>query len=112
MGLMADHQAMNSRNQILDDAVLIRSSLACDEPALRRLAALDSAPPLRGHAVVAEARGELIAARCLATGREIADPFRPTADALQLLRLRADAQPARGRRGLRVVARRVATGTP
>jgi hypothetical protein len=70
-------------------SVLIRAARGSDGPALARLAALDSAPVPTGHVLVAEADGELVAARSLATGAVIADPFRPTADVVALLTLRS-----------------------
>jgi hypothetical protein len=56
---------------------------------LARLAALDSAPPLRGQALVADRNGRLLAAVSLDDGRAVADPFERTAEAVELLRLRA-----------------------
>jgi hypothetical protein len=72
-------------------SVLIRAARGSDGPALERLAALDSATVPAGELLVAEADGALIAARSLATGRSIADPFVPSADVLALLKLRAGA---------------------
>jgi hypothetical protein len=60
-----------------------------DEMALGRLAALDGARPLAGEVLVAEVGGELWAAVSLADGRVIADPFRATRVARELLALRA-----------------------
>jgi hypothetical protein len=71
------------------EAVAIRLAGPADELALRRLAALDSSPTLRGPVVVAEVNGELRAARSLSDGRSIGDPFRWTAELLALLDLRA-----------------------
>ena len=48
-----------------------------------------SRPLPRGRFVVAEVNGELVAAQPLAGGRAFADPFRPTAELLPLMRLRA-----------------------
>lgn len=59
-----------------------------DAPGLRRLAERDSASVPPGTLLAADAGGELIAAISLGTGRVIADPFRPTADAVELLRRR------------------------
>ena len=70
-------------------SVLIRAARGSDGPALARLAALDSAPLPAGDLLVAEADGELVAARSLESGAVIADPFRPTADVVALLALRA-----------------------
>jgi len=83
-------------------SVLIRAARGSDGSALRRLAVLDSSVVPAGELLVAEADGELVAARSLTTGEAIADPFRPSADVLALLALRAGAVtvPARPRRRL------------
>jgi hypothetical protein len=70
-------------------SVTIRRAYPDDEPALRRLAALDSAPAPAGEVLVAEVGGELHAAIAVADGAAVADPFRRTADLVELLRLRA-----------------------
>jgi hypothetical protein len=57
-----------------------------DELALRRLAERDSAQPLPGPVLGAVVGGELVAAISLQSGHAIADPFRHTADAVELLR--------------------------
>ena len=67
----------------------IRTAGAHDERQLERLAALDSARPLHGEALVAEVDGAPVAALDLDSGRAIADPFRPTAKVVDLLRIRA-----------------------
>lgn len=59
-----------------------------DARALARLAALDSQAPPDGPTLAAEVRGELWAAVALDTSAVIADPFRPTADLVELLRER------------------------
>lgn len=69
--------------------IVIRSAVPADSDALARLAALDSRRPPHGDALVAEADAELVAAVGVEDGRTIADPFRPTADAVALLELRA-----------------------
>ena len=66
----------------------IRASTARDAAALRRLAALDSRHPILGEVLVAEVDGELQAALPLEGGEPVADPFRHTADLLDLLELR------------------------
>jgi hypothetical protein len=66
--------------------VTVRQSLPADESNLARLAALDSATPLHGPALVAEADSRLLAALPLGSGRPIADPFEPTAELVELLR--------------------------
>jgi len=78
-------------NTMIHDLVL-RAERPSDETVLRRLAALDSTRPLRGRSLVAELDGTPVAALDLTDGRVIADPFRHTADAVALLRLRAARQ--------------------
>ena len=68
--------------------VTVRRSGSGDQAALRRLAALDSASPPRGPALVAEADSRILAALPLGSGRVIADPFEPTAQLVALLELR------------------------
>ena len=80
-------------------SVLIRAARGSDGPALNDLARLDSARLPAGPLLVAESGGELIAALDAASGARIADPFRPSADVLALLELRA-AGAKRARRGL------------
>jgi hypothetical protein len=75
-------------NTQLNDMVL-RAARPTDELALRRLAALDSVRPLKGTALVAEVEGRTIAAIDVTNGRVVADPFEHTADAVELLRVRA-----------------------
>ena len=67
--------------------VTVRQSVSADESNLARLAALDSARPLHGPALVAEADSRLLAALPLGSGRAIADPFEPTAELVELLQL-------------------------
>ncbi|HEX4344106.1 MAG TPA: hypothetical protein VHZ31_00950 [Solirubrobacteraceae bacterium] len=69
-------------------AVVIRLAGASDAPLLRELAALDSAPPLAGPALLAVVDEVPWAAHGLEDDRVIADPFRPSAEAVGLLALR------------------------
>ena len=81
--------------------ITVRHSVASDLSELARLAALDSASPPRGPALIAEADSRMLAALPLGSGRPIADPFEPTAGVLELLRLRAEQLDEREHRGLR-----------
>ena len=73
----------------------VRNAVASDLSELARLAALDSATPPRGPALVAEADSRMLAALPLGSGRPIADPFEPTAGVVGLLELRrAQLRPA------------------
>jgi hypothetical protein len=69
--------------------VVIRAARGADGEALERLAQLDSATLPTGDLLVAEADGRLVAAFEPESGVSIADPFRPTADVVDLLALRA-----------------------
>ncbi len=71
------------------DHVTVRYAGIADAPALARLAALDSASPPRGPALIAEVGTRPLAALPLGSGRPIADPFEPTAELVALLQLRA-----------------------
>ncbi len=69
--------------------VVIRPAVSADSGSLRRLAQLDSAPPLKGDVVMAEQAGATVAAISLSDGRLIADPFVSTLDIAELLHIRA-----------------------
>jgi hypothetical protein len=71
------------------DGVLLRTARADDDADLVCLAALDSARPLAGPALVAEENGAIVAAVCLSTGRAVADPFVPSLHLVDLLRRHA-----------------------
>lgn len=73
------------------NAYVIRQATEPDQAALQRLAELDGQRPLAGPALVAEIRGKPAAAASLADGRVIADPFKQTAVARQVLRMRVGA---------------------
>jgi hypothetical protein len=82
-----------------DPTVVIRAARGSDGIALDDLARLDSQRPLDGDVLLAEQDGALVAA--LAGDRVIADPFRPTSDVIELLRLRAGRTRADRRHGAR-----------
>jgi hypothetical protein len=83
--------------------IAIRRAHDGDVPLLYDLAEVDSAKPLDGPVLVAVVDGRIWAALALEDERVIADPFLPTAPAVELLRLRgaqlraADGRPQRGR---------------
>jgi len=81
--------------------ITVRYSAASDLSELARLAALDSASPPRGPALIAEADSRMLAALPLGSGRPIADPFEPTAEIVELLRLRVEQVQAGQRNGWR-----------
>jgi hypothetical protein len=69
--------------------IAIRWATDADRPALERLAALDCAAAPSGAVLIADVGGEPHAALEIAGGAAVADPFRPTAYLVELLRLRA-----------------------
>ncbi len=69
--------------------VTIRAARPLDVPLLRELAELDSATLPAGELLVAVLDGSIVAAVSVSDGRAVADPFRPTADLVDLLRSRA-----------------------
>jgi hypothetical protein len=75
--------------QNLAPTVVIRAARGSDGPALRRLAALDSAELPAGELLIAEADDQVVAAVSVDTGAKVADPFRRTADVVDLLAFRA-----------------------
>jgi len=71
-----------------DLPLTIRVATPSDAETVSRLAELDSARALTGRALLAESDGVLLAAISLASGAVIADPFRPSAEAVRVLTLR------------------------
>jgi hypothetical protein len=72
-------------------SLTIRLARAEDAVALLELAVIDNAPQLEGEVLIAEVDGRPLAALELAGGRVVADPFRRTAQLVELLRVRARA---------------------
>jgi len=82
-----------------DAAIVIRPARAADALPIARLSALDGRRLPAGARVVAEADGRIVAAADVRTGAAIADPFKPTAALVSLLRVRAgQLRVAEGRR--------------
>ena len=96
--------------------LVIRLAPPDDEPAIERLAELDSARVPTGDILVAEVRGTLWAALSLADFHAVADPFRPTGELVfllaergrQLVRQRGAPPSWRSRAGRRLGRRRPA----
>jgi hypothetical protein len=91
----------------LSPTVVIRRASAAEAPVVERLAALDSSRAPRGDVLLALVDGSPWAALSVDDGHVVATPFRPSAEAVDLLRIRAaqlrDAAPARRRRAVRRV---------
>lgn len=85
-----------------DAGVTVRGFAERDIDGIRLLAALDGKQVPLGSILVAEQAGELLAALPLDGAPALADPFKPTADVVALLRLRAqqlrEPAPKRGTR--------------
>jgi hypothetical protein len=70
-----------------DQPITIRMAGPQDAHALRRLAALDSAPPLRGRVLLAELNRAPLAALALENGAVRANPSQHTSGAVRILRV-------------------------
>jgi hypothetical protein len=82
-------------------SITIRRRTERDADAIERLAQLEGVRTPDGDLLVADVDGEVWAAVELAGGAVIADPFRPSGDVAELLRLRFERLNGRGqRRGL------------
>ena len=73
-------------------AVTIRLAAEHERSDLARVAERDSRPLPPAPRLVAERDGTVLAILSLETGEVVADPFRPTADLVELLRCRAAAE--------------------
>ncbi len=92
-------------------AVALRLAGSDEAHLVRRLAALDDAPPLAGPVLLALVDGEPVAALSLLDRRVVANPFLFTRELVDLLRLRAEhiSGPEPGpRRSLPTLLRRAA----
>jgi hypothetical protein len=79
-GHEADHCLMT------EQPLTLRIAGPDDDAALRRLAELDSSRPPNGRVLLAVVGSEPVAALGVETGTVVADPFRPTADVVAVLR--------------------------
>jgi hypothetical protein len=91
------------------DEITIRLSRPEDRAAILRLAELDGRRPPSGESTLAIVGGELRAALPLGGGAAIADPFFPTSELVELLRVRRAALHDTGTRARRSFLVRVAT---
>jgi hypothetical protein len=90
--------------------VVIRRARDSDMPLLHDLAELDAAAPLQGPVLVAVVDERVWAAIGVEDRRVIADPFRPSLAAVELLRLRVEQLHATARRAPRVARPRWLAG--
>jgi hypothetical protein len=82
-------RAAPSPDYLARAAVTVRIAGADDQIALLRLADLDSAAAPHLPVLIGEVAGRPVAALSLTDGALIADPFTPTLELVELLRLRA-----------------------
>jgi hypothetical protein len=75
--------------ELATQPIVLRTAQPSDAAALGRFATLDCAPTPAGQVLLAEVEGELRAVVSVETGAAVADPFRPTADLVDLLAARA-----------------------
>jgi hypothetical protein len=79
----------NQRPATQAGAITIRTAVAEDDQALKRLAQLDGARLPHGQILLAEVDGELRAAMRISDRAYISDPFYPSRDLVALLDVRA-----------------------
>ena len=89
-----------------NSSITIRQSVGSDSEAIERVAALDSGDVPTGRTLVAVQNGEVRAVMPLDGSRPLADPFHPTAELVELLRVAAVPPKPRGIR----IARRLGFG--
>jgi hypothetical protein len=70
----------------MSSTVSLRPARPNERHVLQRLAGLDSAPGLHGEVILAVQSGRAVAAMSLEDDRVVADPFVPSASAVELLR--------------------------
>jgi hypothetical protein len=80
--------ALSRRPDAFWGSVVIRKATVGDAGSLARLAQLDSATPPAGETLIGELQGRPVVAVSLSDGTAIADPFVPTDEILELVRLR------------------------
>jgi hypothetical protein len=83
----------------MTDSQTISLRVASDRDAtvIEKLSALDSKPALHAPAVVALVDGRPVAAASLSDASVVADPFVPTADLVEMLRVHAAGERSTGR---------------
>ena len=83
-----NHITSTTSHKIAAEPVLMRRATAADSARIWELARLDDKRLPAGPFLVAEVAGEIEAAVSLSSGIVVANPFRLTADAVAMLRLR------------------------
>jgi hypothetical protein len=83
------HEAQSRERRNGYTSVTVRLSRPGDRRAIRRLEQLEGRHLPDEPALVAEAEGNILAVRSVHTREIVADPFRPTAELVELLDLRS-----------------------
>jgi hypothetical protein len=99
---------LSARRNDVSEPIMIRHSTSGDRSGVEQLAELDGRPAPVGEILLAEVDGKLWAAVGIDDGAAVADPFRPTADVVWLLQVRAEQE--RAARAPAAPARRPAIG--
>jgi hypothetical protein len=86
---------LNGNHDCAVAQVTIRAAGAADGDALRRLAELDSARVPEAPVLVAEVAGQMRAAISIPDGAVVADPFHPTKEVIDMIRIHAHAPNSR-----------------
>ena len=89
MCLMLNQLTRRKEIPVTTSPLRIRQARHTDAAAVERLAALDSSHAPQGDVLLAEVGDELWAAFSLEDGHHVADPLRPSADAVLILGQRA-----------------------
>jgi hypothetical protein len=84
-----NHITSTTSHNAAAEPMLMRRATAADSARIWELARLDDKRLPAGPFLVAEVAGEIEAAVSLSSGAVVANPFRLTADAVAMLRLRA-----------------------
>src|SRR5215208_2795970 len=87
---------LNGKHDRAVAQVTIREAGAADGDALRRLAELDSARVPEAPILIAEVAGQLRAAISIPDGAVVADPFHPSKEVIDMIRIHAHVSNSRG----------------
>jgi hypothetical protein len=114
MALGLQDRGMTSAPHIpaTEATVVIRVATTADRDELALLAELDSARPLAGSVLVAQSDDRIRAAYGIEEARAIADPFRPTAGLVELLKARTALLEGHRRAAIRPRRPRLAAARP
>ena len=96
---MSNNLLSQANGQAAVAQVTIREANASDAGALRRLAELDSGRVPAGPMLIAEVGGAIRAAVSMSSGDVIADPFHPTQEVVEMMKIHTHTMRATGLSG-------------